>query len=131
MKNIINFTPVDETPGSTDEYRTWFHTELPGSPGRGDVIVIMKNPSWLDAGNVGLTEARKMATECGFSNLHVGNLFGRRARRPRGLNSLRYEDAVTDNNDGLLTVMAGDIDLVVAAWGNANGLSTAWYRRRV
>jgi hypothetical protein len=128
-----NDTTIDDTddPGNTDEFRTWYHEELPGPPGRGDVVVVMKNPSWPDEGNVCITEARRMGIECAFSNLYVANLFGRRSRHPGKLNCLPYEEAVVEGNDGLLALMAGDVELVVAAWGNANGIRASWYRRRV
>ena len=117
--------------GCTADHRTWFHEMLPGPPGGGDVIVIMKNPSWPDEGNICLAEARRMAEDFGFSNLYVGNLFGRRARQPGQLNSLTYEDAVIDENDRMLELMAAETDLLVAAWGSANGIDKEWYQRRV
>lgn len=122
----------DDAPlGCTDTYRTWFHEELPPGPGRGDVIVIMKNPSWPDEGNVCLAEARHMAIDHDFSNLYVANLFGLRARQPRSLNTLTYAEAVTESNDTLLALMAADVELVVGAWGNPNGINPRWYQRRV
>jgi hypothetical protein len=78
-----------------------------------------------------IAEARRMGIECASSNLYVANLFGRRSRHPEKLNSLSYDEAVVEGNDGLLALMAGDVELVVAAWGNANGIRASWYRRRV
>lgn len=122
---------LDGPLGCSTEYRTWFHEELPGPSGRGDVIVIMKNPSWPDHGNATLAEARRMATELAFSNLYVGNLFGRRAPKPGLLNDLTYREAVQETNDVLLELMAAETHLVVAAWGNPNGIRADWYERRI
>jgi hypothetical protein len=72
-----------------------------------------------------------MAIDWGFSNLYVGNLFGYRARDPGSLNTLSYADAVSEWNDPFLELMAAEVELVVGAWGNANGIDPRWYRRRV
>lgn len=117
--------------GCTDTHRTWFHEEWAGGTGRRDVVVVMKNPSWPDKDKVCLAEARKMATDCWFSNLYVGKLFGLRARHPRALNAVSYDDAVTEGNDTLLELMAAEVDLIVGASGDANGINPARYRHRV
>lgn len=128
---IPNDIEEEQPLGCSETHRTWFHAELPGESGRGDVVVVMKNPSWPDTGNVCLSEARRMAIECGFSNLYVGNLYGTRTARPSQLNDYSYRDAVHRENDAFLSLMAAETDLVVAAWGGPNGIDPEQYHRRV
>jgi len=130
MTNCAETNPLDDQPGCSRTHRLWYHEHLTQGIG-GDVVVIMKNPSWPDHGNTCLAEARRMAEENGFSNLYVGNLFGLRAPKPRDLNTGSYDEAVSDDNNGILELMAAETELVVAAWGGPNGIRPQWYRRRV
>ncbi len=92
---------------------------------RPTVMFIMLNPSKADADSDDPTIRRCIgfAKSWGYGSLLVGNLFGRRATKPRDLKAegRAGKDIVGLGNDEALEYMADRSELVVAAWGNHGG----------
>ena len=97
------------------------------------LLVIGKNPSTASASRsdptLGKIEA--WARRAGFGGLALVNLFALRSPYPRALNSVSYEEAVGRENDAHIRRAARRADVILAAWGNPNGVDEARYARRI
>ena len=97
------------------------------------LLVIGKNPSTASASRsdptLGKIEA--WARRRGFGRLTLVNLFALRSPYPRDLNGVPYEEAVGGENDAFIRQAARRADVILAAWGNPNGVDEARYARRI
>jgi len=112
-------------------YRYEHSIEIDPGNDRSRLLVVMKNPSYPDEGNVCFAKAVAWARQRRFGAVDFVNLFARRAYRPHALNGLGYDEAVGEHNDYMISLLADDADLVVAAWGQPSRIRSAWYHRRV
>lgn len=113
MKRDATFSPCET-------YRYQLHREW--HQGLPTVLFVMLNPSTADANVDDNTIQRCIGygMQWGYGRLLVGNLFGLRSTDPDNLKTV--EDPVGPDNDRHLIEMAGQADLVVAAWGVDGGL---------
>lgn len=97
------------------------------------LAVIMKNPSTASAERLDPTigKVRAWAVRHGFGVVRVVNLFALRATRPPALNAHACETIVGPQNDRYILQAAQESDIVVAAWGNPNGLDPERYAQRI
>jgi hypothetical protein len=97
------------------------------------LTVILKNPSMADATRRDPTvgKVEKWARHGGFGIVTYINLFAYRSPHPRTLNALTYAAAVGADNDRIIRQALTTADVVVAAWGNPNGIARARYARRI
>jgi hypothetical protein len=97
------------------------------------LTVVLKNPSLADSTRrdptVGKVEA--WARRNGFGLVTYLNLFAYRSPQPAMLNGVRYGEAVGPANDETLAESCAVADLLVAAWGNPNGIDRLRYAQRV
>lgn len=97
------------------------------------LMVIMKNPSTATAersdATIGRVEA--WARRNGYGSVACVNLFAWRATDPCGLNDQPYSEIVGPENDRHILEAAAAADVVVAGWGNPNGIEPGMYDRRV
>lgn len=118
-------------PAEDGRYRYALTIPLGGSGPR--LAAIMKNPSTAGAersdATIGKTEA--WAARHGFGTLVVVNLFAWRATHPATLNAHPYAAIVGPANDAVLYGAVASADVVVAAWGNPNGIAPERYDRRI
>lgn len=95
-------------------YALWRHwdEDLPG------VMFLALNPSTADHRRDDPTIRRCIgyARDWGFGSLCVANLFAWRATRPEDLKAT--PDPVGPRNDDWLRRLSGQVELVVAGWGN-------------
>ena len=61
----------------------------------------------------------------------VVNLFAWRSPHPGKLNALSYRKIVGPENDRHISAAAAGADLIVAGWGNPNGIDPEKYGRRI
>lgn len=101
--------------------------------------VIMKNPSAADAARADAT-IRKVETFVyhRFPDvrwLHILNIFAFRATEPGDLNRVAREEGamrvIGDDNDHVISKVAGGSDYVILAWGNNSGIDPVLYEERV
>jgi len=94
-------------------------------PARPAVMIIGLNPSTADARQDDPTIRRCIgfARDWGYGGLVVTNLFAFRATYPADLKAAA--DPVGPRNDAWIRRMAGQVEIVVAAWGNDG----AWLNR--
>lgn len=80
-------------------------------------LFVMLNPSTADASKDDATirRCKGFASDWGYNELAVGNLFAYRATNPKLL--LRADDPVGPDCDKWLRQMVGEAHLIVAAWG--------------
>jgi hypothetical protein len=97
------------------------------------LTVILKNPSTADAvrldATVGKVEA--WARRHDFGTVCYANLFALRSTIPQALNALPYLTMIGPHNDDAIVEAVHSADVVVAAWGNPNGITETLYRRRI
>ena len=92
-------------------WRTWDKTKP-------IVLFIGLNPSTADEKNNDPTITRciNFAASWGYGGVRVANLFAYRATQPAVMKNA--SDPIGHDNDGWITKLAEEADLVVAAWGN-------------
>jgi hypothetical protein len=114
-------------------YRYLLAVRLADVPVARRLTVVLKNPSTASAvrsdPTVGKVEA--WARRQDFGIVTYVNLFALRATHPAALNAHPYGVAVGAANDGYIGHAAARADIVVAAWGNPNGIALDCYRRRI
>ncbi|MEK6709383.1 MAG: DUF1643 domain-containing protein [Nitrospinota bacterium] len=97
------------------------------------LAVIGKNPSTASASRsdptLGKIEA--WAQRHSFGALLLVNLFALRSPYPGDLNGVPYGKAVGEENDAHIRRAARRADVILAAWGNPNGVDEARYARRI
>jgi hypothetical protein len=118
-------------PARPGRYRYWL--ELPLLASGPPLAVIMKNPSTATAERSDPTVGKTSAwARChGFGRLIIVNLFAWRATAPEAINLPPYARAVGAHNDRYLVQAAAQAAVLVAGWGNANGITATRYVRRV
>jgi hypothetical protein len=121
---------VDCQPATPDRYRYCLCVRLGAGPA---LTVIQKNPSLADNTRldptVGKVEA--WARRQGYGFVTYLNLFAYRSPHPATLNALSYEEAFGSQNDAAIEAALQHKSLVVAAWGNPNGINPLRYTRRI
>lgn len=97
------------------------------------LAIIMKNPSTAGESRsdqtIGKVEA--WTRRHSFGSVVCVNLFARRTTVPSALNGLPYSDIVGLENDRHILEAAATADVIVAAWGNPNGIARVVYDRRI
>lgn len=97
------------------------------------LAVILKNPSTASAERsdptVGKVEA--WARKKRFGRIRYVNLFALRSPYPEELNAHSYRVMVGRDNDAWIKRSLEGADVVVAAWGNPNGVDSGKYERRI
>jgi hypothetical protein len=97
------------------------------------LTLILKNPSLADAvrsdPTAGKVEA--WAARHGFGLVTYVNLFAFRSPYPTALNQVSYCESVGPENDLAIGEAIAGADVVVAAWGNPNGIAVERYRQRI
>lgn len=118
-------------PAQPGRHRYWL--EVPLDAAGPTVAVIMKNPSTATAhrSDPTLGKVSAWARRQGFGRLIIVNLFAWRGAHPVAVNTPPYARAVGALNDGWLLRAADRAAVLVAGWGNANGIIPARYARRV
>lgn len=117
-------------------YRYFLHIVLSGSlreaASHPVLSVIQKNPSLADAmrsdPTVGKVEA--WARRQGFGAVIYVNLFALRSPDPRAVNDVCNAEAIGMENDAAIARACAAADVVVAAWGNPNGIDAQRYASR-
>lgn len=121
---------VDCQPSSPDRYRYYLRVRLGAGPA---LTVIQKNPSLADHTRrdptVGKVEV--WARRHGYGLVTYVNLFAYRSPHPVALNATAYSEAVGPENDTWITASIQPDCLLIAAWGNPNGLDPLRYARRI
>ncbi len=97
------------------------------------LAVVLKNPSTASAERsdptVGKVEA--WARKNRFGRIRYVNLFALRSPYPEELNTRLYRVMVGRENDAWIKESLKGADLVLAAWGNPNGVDPQKYDRRI
>ena len=97
------------------------------------LAVVLKNPSTASVERsdptVGKVEA--WARKNKFGRIRYVNLFALRSPYPRELNAYGYRTMVGKKNDVWIQRSIEGADVVLAAWGNPNGISLRKYDRRI
>lgn len=97
------------------------------------LTVILKNPSTASAERsdptVGKVEAWARRNE--YGRIRYVNLFALRSPYPEELNAHPYRVMVGRGNDAWIKESLHGADLVLAAWGNPNGVDPQKYDRRI
>ncbi len=96
------------------------------------LAVVLKNPSTASEERsdptIGKVEA--WARRRGFASVAAVNLFAYRTPYARELARHPYRKIVGPENDRYIQAAAKGADLLVAAWGNPNGIEPGLYDRR-
>lgn len=118
-------------PAEDGPYRYALEIALGGSGAR--MAAIMKNPSTagVERSDATIGKAEAWAARHGFRTLVVVNLFALRSTHPAALNAHPYAGIVGPANDGAIREIVASADIIVAAWGNPNGIAPAHYDRRI
>ncbi len=97
------------------------------------LAVVLKNPSTASADRsdptVGKVEA--WARKNRFGHIRYVNLFALRSPYPEELNARPYRVMVGRENDTWIKESLKGADLVLAAWGNPNGIDPQKYESRI
>lgn len=97
------------------------------------LAVILKNPSTASAERsdptVGKVEAWARRNE--YGRIRYVNLFALRSPYPEELNAHPYRVMVGRGNDAWIKESLNGAELVLAAWGNPNGVDPKKYERRI
>jgi len=132
-----------ETPGNVERFvrcvpknyanhRYSLVISMKGAPGP-RLAVVLKNASTASEERsdptIGKVEA--WARREGFASVEVVNLFARRTPYPKELAKHPYRRMVGPENDRYILAAAKGADLLIAAWGNPNGIDPGLYDRRV
>lgn len=118
-------------PSIPRRYRYWLELRLAE---RGPCLgVILKNPSTATAEKSDPTVGKvsAWARRRGFGTLIMVNLFALRATAPVALNAYTYARMVGPEDDAHLRRAVRAADVLVAAWGNPNGVRRERYDRRI
>ena len=129
-------TVIECVPWQPARYRYLLHVALAGSAGEAlshpILAVIQKNPSLADAvrsdATAGKVEA--WARRHGFAAIIYVNLFALRSPKPRAVNEVSTLEAIGAENDAAIDRACAAADVVVAAWGNPNGIDVTRYAAR-
>ena len=111
-----------------------FDLDRAGAPASGPILtVIQKNPSLADAARSDPTAGKVEAWACrhAFAAVIYVNLFALRSPDPHAVNSVPLAEAVGPENAAALGRACAAADVVVAAWGNPNGIHEVRYAARV
>ncbi|HEX6819529.1 MAG TPA: DUF1643 domain-containing protein [Ktedonobacterales bacterium] len=124
---------ISTIPAGYEDYRYVLELRLNECAGAAHLAVLMKNPSTASAERLDPTigKVRAWAQRHGFARVSVVNLFARRATHPAALNAHLYAAIVGSENDRYIREAAASADIVVAGWGNPNGLDPERYTRRI
>jgi hypothetical protein len=119
-------------PARLGRYRYLLEIALAEAPGP-RLAVVLKNPSTASAERSDPTigKAEAWARRRGFASLSVVNLFAYRSPHPKKLNAPSYRKTVGPENDRHILAAATGAELVVAGWGNPNGIDPEKYERRI
>jgi len=117
-------------PAESGPYRYWLEVSLGGTGSR--LAAIMKNPSTagVERSDATIGKVEAWAARRGYGSLVVVNLFAWRATHPRDLNLESYAVMVGVENDRFI-LDAAKADIIVAAWGNPNGITLDRYDCRI
>jgi hypothetical protein len=112
-------------------YRYWLELQLAERGPR--LAVVLKNPSTATAARSDPTigKVSAWARRRGFGAVIVVNLFAFRATEPTDLNGHTYSRLVGPENDACLRKAARGAEVLVAAWGNPNGVRRERYDQRI
>lgn len=121
---------VDCQPSTPDRYRYILRVRLGAGPA---LTVIQKNPSLADSTRRDPTVAKveAWARRHGYGLVTYLNLFACRSPHPAALNEFSYEEAVGPHNDAAIQAALQPESLLIAAWGNPNGIDPSLYARRI
>ena len=126
---------IQEYPeGSEHRYILEVHElKLDGSPDRGRVVFIMRNPATLSErrgrNHATRNKCISFARQWGFGTMVEVNLFSRRAGNRRQL--FKENNILEDENDVVLKDAVANANLIVVAWGTMNGPGHVQMRERV
>ncbi|MCE2451629.1 MAG: DUF1643 domain-containing protein [Nitrospinae bacterium] len=113
-------------------YRYFLEVRIMGEPAS-TLTVILKNPSTASAESsdptVGKVEA--WARKNKFCRIRYVNLFALRSPYPEELNAHSYRVMVGRENDAWIERSLQGADVMLAAWGNPNGVDPAKYEKRI
>ena len=113
-------------------YRYFLEVRVSDVPSR-TLTVILKNPSTASAERsdptVGKVEAWARKNE--YGRIRYVNLFALRSPYPEELNANPYRVMVGRENDVWIKESLHGAELVLAAWGNPNGVDPVKYERRI
>ena len=120
------------TPRRYGRYRYFLEVRIVEEHAR-TLTVILKNPSTASAERsdptVGKVEAWARKNE--YGRIRYVNLFALRSPYPEELNAHPYRVMVGRENNAWIERSLDGADLVLAAWGNPNGVDTERYERRI
>ena len=120
------------TPRRYGRYRYFLEVRIVEEHAR-TLTVILKNPSTASAERsdptVGKVEAWARKNE--YGRIRYVNLFALRSPYPEELNAHPYRVMVGRENNAWIERSLDGADLVLAAWGNPNGVDTEKYERRI
>ena len=119
-------------PRKYGRYRYFLEVRVSDAPSR-TLAVVLKNPSTASAERsdptVGKVEA--WARKNKFGCIRYVNLFALRSAYPEELNTHPYQVMVGRENDAWIVRSLEGADVVLAAWGNPNGVDPQKYDRRI
>lgn len=129
-------TVIECVPWQPARYRYLLHVALAGGADEASphaiLAVIQKNPSLADAvrsdATAGKVEA--WAWRNGIAAIIYVNLFALRSPKPRDVNEVSTLEAIGAENDAAIARACAAADVVVAAWGNPNGIDVTRYAAR-
>ena len=127
---------VECVPWQPARYRYLLHIALTPSVeaayARPVLTVIQKNPSLADATRSDPTAGKveAWARRDGFAAIIYVNLCALRSPDPRTVNDVGEAEAIGAENDAAIARACAAADVIVAAWGNPNGIDAARYTAR-
>ena len=120
------------TPRRYGRYRYFLEVRIAEEHAR-TLTVVLKNPSTASAERsdptVGKVEAWARKNE--YGRIRYVNLFALRSPYPEELNGHSYRVMVGRDNDAWIKRSLQGADVVLAAWGNPNGVDPGKYERRI
>ena len=127
MRRVLECWPAQPT-----THRYLLHVAL--SPAvTATLTVIQKNPSLADATRSDPTAGKveAWARRHGFGAVTYVNLFALRGPHPTALNDVSLPVAIGADNDASILRACAHADVIVAAWGNPNGVAHDRYAVRI
>ena len=127
---------VECVPWQPARYRYLLHIALTPSVeaayARPVLTVIQKNPSLADATRSDPTAGKveAWARRDGFAAIIYVNLCALRSPDPRTVNDVGEAEAIGAENDAAIARACAAADVIVAAWGNPNGIDATRYAAR-
>jgi len=128
---------IECVPWQPVRYRYLLHIALgpgrTGEPAGAPILtVIQKNPSLADAARSDPTAGKveAWARRHAFASVIYVNLFALRSPDPRAVNDVSQADAIGAENDAAIVRACAAADVLVAAWGNPNGIDVTRYAAR-